>query len=45
MLLNTCKDIGLASNKMKSKNVEVGNHRGMMANEDITLGSNLYEKV
>ena len=37
MLLNASKDIGLA--------VNVGRHRGMIANEHIKIGSNSYGKV
>jgi hypothetical protein len=43
VLLNDCKDIGLVENKRKTKYMEC--HRGMMANEYITIGSNSYEKV
>ena len=45
MLLNACKDIGLAVNKGKTKYMEIGRHRGMIANEHIKIGSNSYEKV
>ena len=45
MLLNACKDIGLAENIGKTKYMETGLHRGRMLNENITVGSNLYEKV
>ena len=31
MLLNTCKDIGLAVNTGKTKYMEIGRHRGMVA--------------
>ena len=37
------KDIGLAVNTGKTKNMEIRRHRGMRANEHI--GSNSYEKV
>ena len=43
MLLNACKDIGLAVNKGKTKYMEVGRHRGLIANEHIKIGS--YEKL
>ena len=45
MLLNACRDIGLAVNIGKTKYMEVGRHRGMMANAHIKIGSNSYEKV
>ena len=40
MLLNACKDIVLAVNTGKTKYMEIGRHRGMIANEQITIGSN-----
>ena len=40
MLLNACKDIGLAVNTGKTKYMEIGRQIGMMANEHITIGSN-----
>ena len=45
VLLNACKDIGLAVNIGKTKYMEIGRHRGMMANAHIKIGSNSYEKV
>ena len=39
VLLIACKDIGLAVNTGKIKYMEVGCHRGMMANEHIPIGS------
>ena len=45
MLLNACKDIGLTVNIGKTKNMEIGRHRDMIANEHINIGSNSYEKV
>ena len=45
VLLNACKNIGLAENTGKTKYVEVRRHRGMMANKHITICSNWYEKV
>ena len=45
MLLNACKDIGLAVNTGKTKKLEMGLHRGMIANEHIKICSNSYEKV
>jgi hypothetical protein len=38
MLLNACKVIGLAVNTGKTKYIEVGRHRVMMADEHITVG-------
>ena len=32
VLLNACKDIGLAVNTGKTKYMEIGRHRGMIAN-------------
>ena len=47
VLLNACKDIGIALDVGKSNYLEVGHFRqqSMMANEHITVGSNSYEKV
>ena len=45
VLLNAYKDIGLAVNTGKTKYVEIGRHRGMIANEHIRIGSNSYEKM
>ena len=45
MLLNACKDIGLAVNIGKTKYVEVGRHRGTMANGHITVSSHSYKEV
>ena len=44
MLLNACKDIGLAVNTGKTKYLEIGRHRGMIGNAHIKIGSNSYEK-
>ena len=44
MLLNACKDIGLAVNTGETKYMEIGRHRGMVANKHIRIGSNSYEK-
>jgi hypothetical protein len=44
VLLNACKYIGLAVNTGKPKYMEIGRHRGMMTNENITEDSNSYEK-
>ena len=45
MLLNICKDIGLAVNTGKTKYMEIGRHRGMIANAHIKIGSNSYETL
>ena len=45
VLLNACKDIGLAVHIGKTKYMEIGRHRGMIANAHIKIGSNSYEKV
>ena len=45
VLINACKDIGLAVNIGKTKYMEIGRHRGMVANALIKIGSNSYEKV
>ena len=44
VLLNACKDIGLAVNTGKIKYMEIGRHRGMVLNAHIKIGSNSYEK-
>ena len=43
VLLNACKDIGLAVNYHMY--MEIGHHEGMIASEHIKMGSNSYEKV
>ena len=45
MLLNTCKDNGLAVITRKTTYIEVGHHQGMMANENLTVGSNSDEDL
>ena len=45
MLLNACKDIGLAINIGKTKHIKIGRRRGTIANEHINISSNSYEKV
>jgi len=35
VLLNTCKDTGLAVNTGKTKYMEIGAHRGIIANKHI----------
>ena len=45
VLLNACKDIGLAENLGKTRYMEVRHCCGMMANEHITVGSNSYENL
>ena len=37
MLLNACKDIGLAVNIGKTKYLEIGRNRGVIANEHIIV--------
>ena len=44
VLLNAYKDIGLA-NKGKTKYMKIVRHRGVIANEHVTVGGNLNEKV
>ena len=43
VLLNAYKDIDLAVNIGKTKYMEEGSHRVMMANEHIAVGINSYE--
>jgi hypothetical protein len=43
VLLNACKNIGLAVKTGKTKQMEVGRHRSMIASERIKIGSNFYE--
>ena len=45
VLLNSCKDIGLAVNIGKTKYMGIGRNRGMVANAHIKTGSNSYEEV
>ena len=45
VLLNACKDIGLAINTGKTKYMEIGRHRDMIPNAHIKIGSNSYQKV
>ena len=46
VLLNACKDIGLAVNiGKKTKYMEIGRHGGVIANEHIKIGNNSYEKM
>ena len=45
MLLNACKDNGLAENTAKTKYMEIGSHWAMIGKEPIKIGSNSYEKV
>ena len=45
LILNACKDIGLAVNIGKTKYMEIGRHRGVIENALIKIGSNSYEKV
>ena len=45
MLINACKEIGLAVNTGKAMYMEIVRHRDMTANENIRIGNNSYEKV
>jgi len=45
MLLNACKDIDLSVTMGKTKYMEIGCHRGIIANAHIKIGINFYEKV
>ena len=45
VLLNACKGIGLAVNTGKTKYMEIGRHRGMIANKHIRISTNYHEKV
>ena len=45
VLLNACKDIGLAGNTGKTKYIEIGCHLCLIAYEDIRLGSNSHAKA
>ena len=45
VLLNACKDVSLAVNTVKTKYMEVGRHRGIMAKEHINVGSSSYKKL
>ena len=38
VLLNACKDIRIAVNSGKTKYMEIGRYRGMVANEHIKIG-------
>ena len=44
-MLNACKDIGLAVTTGETKYMEIGRHRGVIANEHIKKSSNSYEKL
>jgi len=45
VLLNAYADISLAVNIGKPKYMEIGHHRGMIANEHIKICSNSHKKV
>ena len=46
MLLNACKDVGLAVTTGETKYMEIGHHQGMHANKHNRIGSsNSFEKV
>ena len=44
MLLNACKDIGLAVNIGKTKYMEIGSLRGMIPNAHIKIGKKCINK-
>ena len=44
VLLNVCKNVGLAVNTGKTKFMEIERHRGMTENEGIKIDSNSHEK-
>ena len=44
MLLNACKDIGLTVNIGKTKYMEIGHHRGIIANVHIKIGIKIKGK-
>ena len=44
VLLNACKDIGLAVNIGRTKYMEIGRLRGIIANAHIRIRSNFYKK-
>ena len=44
VLLIACKNIGLAVNIGKTKYMEIGCHRGIIANAHIKIGSNPMKK-
>ena len=37
LLLNACKDIGLADNTWKTKYMQIGRHQGLITNEHIRI--------
>jgi hypothetical protein len=45
VLLNACKELGLAINTRKMKYMETVCHRGITTNEYIKIGSNSCERV
>ena len=45
VLLNACKDIGLAVHTGKTKYMEMGHNRGVIESEHIKIGSNSHQKV
>ena len=44
VLLNACKDIGLAVNTEKTKYMEIVRHQGIIENEHIRINDNSHEK-
>ena len=45
VVLNACKDIGLAVNTRKTKYIYIGRHGGMITNVRIRIGINFYLKL
>ena len=45
MLLNACKDIGLAVNTRKTEYMEIGRQRCMIAKEHIRIGCYSYKNL
>ena len=45
VLLNAYKNIVLAVNTGKTKYMEIGRHRCVIANENMRIGSSSYEKL
>jgi len=45
VLLNACKDIGLAVNTGNTNYMKIRCNRGMIPNEHVRIGSSFYERV
>jgi len=45
VVLNACKDIGLAVNTRKTKYIYIGRHGGRITNVHFRIGINFYLKV